>query len=118
MRVGAMAICVAASALLAPQAADAAWGVVTGAGALNLRSCASVDCDVVATMPSGAQVWIDGSEGGWYRVNYNGVVGYASGRYIAAAGGGTPPPQAQTTTPVRRPAPDYGSESGSGDDGY
>jgi len=75
-----------------PGIAAAAWGTVTGASALNLRSCASVNCARVAVMPYGARVWIDGSTGGWYHLTYNGVAGYASGRYITTTTAMMPPP--------------------------
>jgi uncharacterized protein YraI len=93
-----------------PQIASAAWGTVTGASALNLRTCASVNCARVAAMPYGAQVWIDGSSGGWYHVTYNGVSGYASGNYISTTTAMIPPP---VQPPVYRappppPPPIYG----------
>jgi hypothetical protein len=73
---------VALAVLAVPQIAAAAWGTVT-ASALNLRSCASASCAKVTALPAGARVWIDGSVGGWYHLTYNGVAGYAYGRYIS-----------------------------------
>ena len=43
-------------------------------------------------MPYGARVWISGSTGGWYHLTYNGVAGYASGRYISTTTAMVPPP--------------------------
>jgi uncharacterized protein YraI len=112
MMIGALAIGIAAAAMMAtPQGAHASWGVVTGAAALNLRSCASASCPRLTAMPNGAQVWIDGVSGGWYHVTYNGVVGYASARYIST-GGSVPAPV------VKRPQPTYsGGSSGGGSSG-
>ena len=84
--------------LAMPQIAEAAWGQVTGASALNLRTCPSVSCARLVAMPYGARVWIDGATGGWYHLNYGGIQGYASGRYIATAPAALPPV-------VRRPPP-------------
>ena len=100
MTIRALTIGGAAAALLAmPHAAEAAWGVVTGTSALNLRSCASVDCANVAVMPNGARVWIDGHSGGWYHLIYNDISGYASARYISATGAPAPAPVVKRTTP-------------------
>ena len=105
MTLRALAIAVvAAGTLAAPQAAQAAgWGTVVGASALNLRACPSVQCQKVAVMPGGAPVWINGVSGGWYHVVFNGVPGYASGRYVATAN--VAPPVPYPTAVVRRPPP-------------
>jgi uncharacterized protein YraI len=91
-----------------PGIAAAAWGTVTGASALNLRSCASVNCAKVAVMPYGARVWIDGSTGGWYHLTYNGVAGYASGRYISTTTTMIPPPPPTYRAPPPPPPPTWG----------
>ena len=50
---------------------------------LNLRSYPSVGGKIIGSIPDGAVVSIYGNVGnGWYVVNYNGQVGYASGDYI------------------------------------
>jgi len=86
MTLRAMAVgAVAAGMLAVPQVAQANWGQVANASALNLRACPSAACAKIAVMPRGAPVWINGVSGGWYQVVYNGVTGYASGRYIVAA---------------------------------
>jgi uncharacterized protein YraI len=94
--VGTIALSIAAM----PEIAEAAWGQVTGASALNLRSCPSAGCAKITAMPYGARVWIEGSSGGWYLLTYNGMRGYASARYISTAMIGLPPPYV-----VRRPPP-------------
>lgn len=93
-----------AAMLVVPQIAEAAWGYVTGASALNLRTCASVSCARITSMPYGARVWIMGSTGGWYQLNYNGAVGYASGRYVST-GVAAPPPYFGPAPFVGRPPP-------------
>lgn len=75
----------AAAFLAAPSMANAWWGYTTND--LNLRTCASAGCAKVRVMPAGSRVWVQGSQGGWYYLNYHGTHGYASARYIA---GGAP----------------------------
>lgn len=104
-----LVIAAAFAAMLAmPQVAEAAWGYVTGASALNLRTCASVRCARITAMPYGARVWITGSTGGWYQLNYNGVVGYASGRYVSTAVAAAPPPFVGPPVVYRPPPPTWG----------
>lgn len=59
-------------------------GLVSSDGSsLNLRSYPSVGGKIIGSIPDGATVSIYGNVGnGWYVVNYNGQVGYASGDYI------------------------------------
>ncbi len=103
------------AALAVPQIAAAAWGTVT-AGALNLRSCASVDCATVTAIPAGARVWIDAVSGNWYRLTYNGVAGYAWSRYVSTgaeitvtAGRTTRvSPEVFQTRPLAPPPPPFG----------
>ena len=84
MNIRAMALggAVAATMMIVPQIAEAAWGRVTTD--LNLRACAGTQCGRIDVMPAGARVWIDGAVGSWYRVSYRGLTGFASGNYIAA----------------------------------
>jgi opacity protein-like surface antigen len=105
----------ALAVLTAPQIAAAAWGTVT-ASALNVRSCASVDCATVTAIPAGARVRIDAASGNWYRVTYNGVAGYAWSRYISTGaeitvtGGRTTPvsPEVFQVRPLPAPPPPFG----------
>lgn len=77
-------VALVAAALALPQTAHAASGQVLND--LNLRTCASVRCARIAVMPQGSHVWIQGSRRGWYQLNYRGIVGFASARYIAVGG--------------------------------
>lgn len=72
---------IAAAAFAVPSIANAAWGQATGS--VNMRTCASTQCAKITTVPAGAQVWVNGSQGGWYSVNFNGRQGFVSGNYIA-----------------------------------
>lgn len=59
--------------------------------ALNLRSGAGTGYRVLIVMPSGARATLtDGqSNGGWYRVNFNGTTGWAYGTYLSVVSTGT-----------------------------
>ncbi|KFE68422.1 SH3 domain-containing protein [Hyalangium minutum] len=56
------------------------------ASSLNLRSGPSTSYSIVAAMPNGALIpTLDNpscDSGGWYRVSYSGVTGWASGSYL------------------------------------
>ena len=51
-------------------------------GTLNLRTYPSAKGTLAADMPNGAAVTVYGQYGDWYVVQYNGLIGYASARYI------------------------------------
>ena len=51
-------------------------------GRLNIRARPSVDADVIAQAYDGARLSVLNQWQGWYLVNYNGVIGYASQDYI------------------------------------
>lgn len=58
-------------------------GVVsTQSGGLNLRSRPNTNSSVLTQIPNGAAVTVTGEWNGWYVVEYNGLTGYASSRYI------------------------------------
>lgn len=60
------------------------WGTVTTVGSgLNVRSYPSLTGTVIGSIPSGATVMVNGEINGWYVVNYNGLVGYASSAFIS-----------------------------------
>lgn len=70
-----------AAAIAVPGIAHAAWGQATGS--VNLRTCASTQCARIATVPAGAQVWVNGAQGSWYSVSFNGLQGFVSASYVA-----------------------------------
>jgi uncharacterized protein YraI len=84
MRLRALALgAVAATLFAVPTIANAAWGQTTGS--VNMRTCASTQCAKITTLPAGAPVWVNGSQGGWYSVTFNGRQGFVSGNYVATA---------------------------------
>jgi uncharacterized protein YraI len=89
--------------LAVPQIAEASWGHVVGASALNLRSCPSIQCARITSLPYGAPVWIDGASGGWYHVTWNGLPGFVSARFVAVTGVGPRPVYPVYPAPIVRP---------------
>lgn len=72
------------SALAAPAALAAEQcelGTVTASDALNMRAKASTESDVIAKIPGGSRVIILGSAGQFFKVKYDGKVGYISDEY-------------------------------------
>ena len=58
-------------------------GIVTlSSGTLNLRGLPTTDAAVLAQLPNGATVTILGQFDEWYTVEYDGLHGFASSRYI------------------------------------
>ena len=59
-------------------------GTVTSDAGLNLRSEASTDAAVLATLDYGTQVDVlsTSDDGTWHKVTYNGMTGYMSGDYL------------------------------------
>lgn len=58
-------------------------GIVTlSSGTLNLRGLPTTDAAVLAQIPNGATVTILGQFDEWYTVEYDGLHGFASSRYI------------------------------------
>ena len=59
-------------------------GTVTSDTGLNLRSEASIDAAVLATLDYGTQVDVlsTSDDGTWHKVTYNGMTGYMSGDYL------------------------------------
>ncbi len=57
-------------------------GVVTGNG-VNLRSGPGTGYKVYACLPKGTPITVNGIEGGWYKVTYNGYNGYMSKDYVS-----------------------------------
>ena len=52
-------------------------------GNLNIRNRPTTASAVIGQAPNGATLQVLGSWDGWYVVNYNGIVGYASDQYIS-----------------------------------
>lgn len=60
--------------------------VVTAGGNLNVRAYPSADGTVIGTVPNGSTVQVRGRYEDWYVIDYNGLLGYASSRYIRTEG--------------------------------
>lgn len=77
------AIVLALSAMATPTLAASVGTVVSDSG-LNLRSSASTDSTVLATLANGTQVDVISTtaDGCWHEISYNGVTGYLSGDYL------------------------------------
>ena len=59
------------------------WGTVAiSSGALNIRSRPDLTSSVITRAYKGDKVKVLGHWNGWYSVDYNGTLGYASARYI------------------------------------
>lgn len=58
--------------------------MVTARGSLNIRNRPSLDAAVIGSVPMGSTLQVLGQWNDWYVVEYNGVTGYASRRYIEA----------------------------------
>ena len=56
--------------------------VTTQGGRLNIRSKPNTGAPVLTQAPNGPTLTVVGEWNGWYVVEYDGTVGYASGRYI------------------------------------
>lgn len=64
-------------------------GCVT-ASVLNIRQAPSTSAAIIGTLTNGESVEVYASEGNWYKIAYNGGVGYVYGSYIAFTRGNTP----------------------------
>lgn len=76
------------AALFSADAAVVGQKARVTASALNLRTGPSTDHGVIAVMSNGAIVDVTAQSGGWYKVSWNGKVGWCSGTYLTPAGGG------------------------------
>src|SRR5262245_41352729 len=75
-----LGLAAAATVLAIPAIAEAYPGWVTQP--LNMRTCDSVGCPVVAVMPQGAAVDVGYATEDWDYVTYGGYAGYAAAAYI------------------------------------
>ena len=56
--------------------------VVTDGGRLNIRERPSTDARVISQIPNGERIRVFCSSGLWYVVEYNGILGFVSSRYV------------------------------------
>ena len=52
-------------------------------GTLNIRARPDTDAPILAQAPDGAPLTVINQLNGWYLVDYNGVIGYASDQFIS-----------------------------------
>ena len=57
--------------------------VVTMGGNLNLRQAPNTNSSVIAKLRLGSEIIILGCENGWFKIDYNGNVGYVLRKYIS-----------------------------------
>lgn len=85
-----LVLCLALCLTLLVMAAGAvSQGAVTTKTAVNIRTGAGTQNSIIATVPAGTTLVCGGSVNGWYKVVYNGTVGYVSGMYVTPAGTAT-----------------------------
>ncbi len=101
-------LALAASAILVSASAASA-AVVTND--LNLRNRPTTRSAVIDTMPAGAHVDVLGCGGAWCRVEWRGLVGFASARYLAGGGAYAYSPPIYVAPP---PVVSFGLSFGSG----
>lgn len=82
-----------------PPAEEPATGEATVLEALNLRSGAGLNFPVIMVMPQGAVIeTLAGTEAGFQKVRYNGVVGWAYATYLDIHDGAPATPNTATVT--------------------
>ncbi|MEJ6529064.1 N-acetylmuramoyl-L-alanine amidase [Exiguobacterium sp. USCH10] len=64
---------------------------------LNLRKMASTSGTILTTIPSGKEVIYLSTYGSWYRVSYNGTIGYVSSQYVKVTSSSTITPDSTAT---------------------
>jgi N-acetylmuramoyl-L-alanine amidase len=62
-----------------PGVVDVSWG------ALNVRARPNASAPILAQAPDGAPLTILNGTGGWYLVNYSGIIGYVSDDFVTLA---------------------------------
>ncbi|MBQ9045112.1 MAG: SH3 domain-containing protein [Oscillospiraceae bacterium] len=71
--------------MLAVTAGAVSSGSITTKTAVNIRTGAGTSNSIIATVPAGTVLISGGQTNGWYKVVYNGTVGYVSGDYVTAS---------------------------------
>ncbi len=65
-----------------PTSGDVKKGTVTVDDALNVRESASTTAKVITTLTNGTVVTITETKDGWYKIKYNGTIGWVSSDYV------------------------------------
>ncbi|MBP1570010.1 MAG: SH3 domain-containing protein, partial [Oscillospiraceae bacterium] len=67
---------------LVPPMAPQTGKVALSSGNLNIRNFPSTGGKIISSAPNSSVLTVLGNRNGWYTVNYNGTVGFASADYI------------------------------------
>lgn len=70
---------------VSPVSAENSRGAVKG-DVVNIRTSPSLDSAVLTTVPQGTTLVIFGEEEGWYKISYQGIMGYISKDYFSKDG--------------------------------
>ncbi|WP_455920562.1 SH3 domain-containing protein [Priestia megaterium] len=68
------------------------------ASKLNVRSGAGTTYGIIGSVVKGQALSVMSKSGSWYKINYNGRMGYVSSDYVQASGTTTPPTESTTYT--------------------
>ncbi len=82
LAVAALLLCIVVSSSATAARADSTGAATVTASALNMRSEANTTSSIVTTLTKGTVVLVTGSEGGWYKVSYQGSEGYMLSDYL------------------------------------
>ncbi|MDR4235201.1 SH3 domain-containing protein, partial [Priestia megaterium] len=66
------------------------------ASKLNVRSGAGTTYGIIGSVVKGQALSVMSKSGSWYKINYNGRMGYVSSDYVQASGTTTPPAESTT----------------------
>ncbi|WP_280169520.1 SH3 domain-containing protein [Priestia megaterium] len=87
---------VQASGTTTPPAESTTYTVT--ASLLNVRSGAGTNYASIGSVTKGQKLSVVSKSGSWYKINYNGRMGYVSSDYVQASGTTTPPAESTTYT--------------------
>ena len=69
-----------------PQAPESVKGLVTD-NYVNFRTASNTSANIIRMLNKDTEVEILGKEGSWYKISYNGTVGYMSSSYVKESDG-------------------------------
>lgn len=82
---------------------------------LNLRSGPNKTFTIVGVVPGGTKVYTEASDGGWFKVTYQGKTGWLSGKYLADSAGEKPIVADGYISPVEIDPSEYAAGASEGD---
>ncbi len=78
---------------------------------LNVRASASTTSKILGTLKNGANISIISKEGSWYKISYNGTIGYVHGDYVKVNDNSTSGPSTPNT-PEQTPSTPETTQTG------